>query len=561
MNNSNNNSNYPNEVARNIEIPNITICDLLKTSTTKFSSKEAFSCHGEKLTFCDVNTYSDHLAGYFQNKWQLKKGDHIAIILPNLLQFPITIFALVKLGCVFININPLYTSTEVRGILKDSKAKGVIVLSSLAHNVEPIAHECEDLKHMMVTDISDLYSPPRKQIVSFVAKYIKGMKSNYSKGKFDNFKDALLEGDIPDYSQITISPDDIAALQYSSGTTGTPKGTILLHQNIVANIYQIKAWTSGFSVEPSKQIAINALPIYHIFSLTANLFLFYFSGALQVLIPNPRDTSSLVKEMKKSNFTTLFGVNTLYVALLNDNKFNQTKFPNFKLSVSGGMPTQNAVAEQWKNLTGVEIKEGYGLSEMAPVVSINSLNSESFNGTVGFPLPNTEIAIYDEKGNEMPQGENGEIWVTGPQKSPGFWNLPEVNEEHFSDDGWLKTGDIGYLDNLGRLVISGRIKHMIIVSGFNVFPREVELALLEKEEIADAAVIKASSEETGEMPVAFAVLKQGQKLTENEVKKYCATKLAHYKIPAKVIFKDDLPKNAVGKIDIRLLDKEYCENN
>ncbi|MCL4113088.1 UNVERIFIED_CONTAM: hypothetical protein GTU68_044182 [Idotea baltica] len=558
MNNSNNNSNYPNEVTSNIEIPNITIRDLLKTSTNDFSSKEALSCHGEKLTFCDVDIYSDHLAGYFQNKWQLKKGDHIAIVLPNLLQFPTTIFALIKLGCVFVNINPLYTSTEIRGILKDSKAKGVIVLSSLAHNVEAIADECDDLKHMMITNISDLYSSPRKQIVSFVAKYIKGMKSNYSKSKFECFKNALLEKYIPDYSQIIISPDDMAALQYSSGTTGTPKGTILLHQNIVANIYQIKAWTTGFSIEPSKQIAINALPIYHIFSLTANLFLFYFSGALQVLIPNPRDTSSLIKEMKKSNFTTLFGVNTLYAALLKNKKFRQSKFPNFKLSISGGMSTIDSVAKQWKDLTGVEIKEGYGLSEMSPVVTVNSLNSEPFNGTVGFPLPNTGIAIYDDKGNEVPQGENGEIWVTGPQKSPGFWNLPEVNKEHFSDDGWLKTGDIGYLDDQGRLVISSRIKHMIIVSGFNVFPKEIELALFAREEIEDAAVIKAPSEETGEMPVAFVVLKQDQKLTEKEIKAYCATRLAHYKIPEKIIFKDELPKNTVGKIDVSSLQKEYA---
>lgn len=554
------NKNYPKEVPSNIDIPNITLSDLLKTTTERFLDRDALICHGQKLTYQEINAYSDLFTGYLQQKWGITKGQHIAIMLPNLLQFPIIIFALIKLGCVFVNINPLYTSTEVRGILKDSKATGIIVLSYLAHNVEAIADECDDLKHMMVTDIADLYTFPRKQIVTFIARYIKGMKKKYSADKFDKFSDVLKTKYSPNYSEIKIIPDDMAALQYSSGTTGTPKGTILLHRNIVANVYQIKAWTTGFSIEPCDQIAINALPIYHIFSLTANLFVFYFFGALQVLIPNPRDISSLVKEMKKNNFTTLFGVNTLYAALLKNKKFRQSKFPNFKLSISGGMSTIDSVAKEWKDLTGVEIKEGYGLSEMSPVVSVNSLNSEPFNGTVGFPLPNTDIAIYDDKGNEVPQGENGEIWVTGPQKSPGFWNLPEVNKEHFSDDGWLKTGDIGYLDDQGRLVISSRIKHMIIVSGFNVFPKEIELALLAKEEIEDAAVIKAPSEETGEMPVAFVVLKQDQKLTEKEIQTYCTTRLAHYKIPEKIIFRNELPKNTVGKIDVKSLQKEYTEN-
>ena len=551
--------NYPKEIQLNINIPNTTLSDLLKTATANFANRDALICHGQVLNYKQIDDYSDLFAGYLQHKWGVTKGQHIAIMLPNLLQFPVIIFALIKLGCVFVNINPLYTSHETKGILKDSKATGVIVLSYLAHNVEAIAHECDDLKHIMITDIADLYTAPRKQIISFVSKYFKGMKKKYSKNQFDNFKDIFLKKYTPDYSQIKISPNDIAALQYSSGTTGTPKGTILLHRNIVANIYQIKAWTTGFAIEPYYQTAINVLPIYHIFSLTANLFLFYFSGALQILIPNPRDISSLVKEMKKSNFTTLFGVNTLYAALLKNKNFRNSKFPNFKLSISGGMSTIEAVANEWKELTGVEIKEGYGLSEMSPVVSVNSLNSEPFNSTVGFPLLNTDIAIYDDKGNQLPQGENGEIWVTGPQKSPGFWNLPEVNEEYFSVDGWLKTGDVGYIDNLGRLVISGRTKHMIIVSGFNVFPKEIELALLEKPEVEDAAVIKVPSEETGEMPVAVVVLKHNQKITEKELKAYCTTRLTHYKIPGKIIFRGELPKNTVGKIDIKSLQKEYTE--
>ena len=553
--------NYPKQVSPNISIPKVTLNDMLKETTEKFSSKDALTCHGEKLTFKEINSYSDQFAGFLQSKWNIQKGDHIAIMLPNILQFPIIIFSLIKLGCIFININPLYTSREVKGILRDSKAKAIIVLSSLAHNVEAIAEECEDLQHKMVTSIADLYPSPKKQLISFIIKYIKGMKDRFSKDKFDTFENAINAEYKPDYSKIKINPDDITALQYSSGTTGTPKGTILLHRNIVANVYQIKAWTEGFSINLSEQTVINALPIYHIFSLTGNLFLFYFSGAFQVLVPNPRDIKSLVSEMRKSNFSTIFGVNTLYIALLHNKKFRNSKFPNFQLSISGGMSTTEAVADEWKEVTGVNIKEGYGLSEMSPVVTVNSLEDEPFNGTVGFPLPGTDIKIYDDNGKELPQGETGEIWVTGPQKSPGFWSLPEINKEHFTDDGWLKTGDMGYLDELGRLVISGRIKHMIIVSGFNVFPKEVELVLIEKDEIEDAAVIKGHSKETGEMPVAFIVLKPDAKITKKQIFKYCESKLAHYKLPRKIIFIDELPKNTVGKIDVNALQKEYAEKH
>ena len=350
------NRNYPKQVPLSIDIPNITLNNMLKGANQDFANNDALVCHGEKITFNNFDNYTNKFAGFLQNNWQLQKSDHIAIMLPNILQFPIVIFALIKLGCVFININPLYTSREIKGIFQNSKAKGIIVLSALAHNVEAIA---------------DLYPSLKKQIISFVARYLKGMKNKYSKDKFDN----------------------IAALQYSSGTTGTPKGTILLHRNIVANIYQIKAWTEGFDVNLSEQIVINVLPIYHIFSLTANLFLFYFSGALQILIPNPRDIKSLVNEMRKNNFSTIFGVNTLYIALLNNQKFRKSKFNNFKLSISGSMSTLEAVVNEWKKVTGVEIKEGYGLSEMSPVVTVNSLENSDFNGSVGFPLPNINIKI------------------------------------------------------------------------------------------------------------------------------------------------------------------------
>ena len=551
--------NYPNQIARNIDIPQTTLKDLFNSVLKDFPDKTALICQGQKLTYSQVDNYSDLLAGYLQTKWGVIKGQHIAIMLPNILQFPITIFALIKLGCVFININPLYTSKEIKAILQDSKATGIIVLSFIAHNVEQIADECPDLKHKMVTHIADLYSSPKKQIISLIVKYLKGMKEKYSKDKFDNFYDAINTNIKANYSNITINNNDIAALQYSSGTTGTPKGTILLHQNIVANIYQIQAWTKGFGIKTNEQIIINALPIYHIFSLTANLFVFYFSGALQILIPNPRNINSLVNEMNKYSFSAIFGVNTLYIALLNNKKFRKTKFPNFKLSISGGMTTTKAVANEWKKITGVNIKEGYGLSEMSPVVTVNSLEDEPFNGSVGYPLPNTQISIRDKHDNNLNQGKIGEIWVTGPQKTPGFWNLPKINTEHFTDDGWLKTGDMGYIDKFGRLVISARIKHMIIVSGFNVFPKEIELVLIDHPSVEDAAIIGVPCAETGEMPVAFVIIKTDKKLTKKKLLTYCESKLAHYKLPRKIIFVTELPKNTVGKIDIKALQKEYAE--
>ena len=550
--------NYPKGIPSRIDIPDITLRDLIKETTDSYSSQDAIACFGHKLTFDDVDKYSDILAGYFQQKWQLKKGQHIAIMLPNILQFPVVNFALIKIGCVFVNINPLYTAEELKGILNDSQAIGIITLTYLAQTVETAIADCPNIKHTMVTDIADLHSFPKKQIVTWIAHY-KRKVPEYSKDKFNEFSDAIKAQLTPDYANIDITSDDMAAIQYSSGTTGKPKGTILLHRNIIANISQVKAWMKGFNIDLNNQISIVALPLYHIFSLTVNLFFYYSCGGMQVLIPNPRDASSLVGEMKKYSFTTFFGVNTLYIHLLNNQKFRNLNFDKFKVCISGGMSTMDSVAKEWKEVTGVEIKEGYGMSEMSPVVSVNAIDDNPFNGTVGFALPNTDISIRDDKGNELPQGEIGEIWVTGPQKSPGFWNLPEITKNNFTDDGWLKTGDVGFLDDLGRLTISGRLKYMIIVSGFNVYPKEIEIALLEKSEISDAAIIGVPSEKTGEMVVAFITLKKGVSLTEEDVRSYCKTKLSAYKVPKKVIFENDLPKNTVGKIDIKKLYKEYAD--
>ena len=478
-------------------------------------------------------------------------------MLPNLLQFPVIIFALLKIGCIFVSINPLYTEVEVHDILQDAEAKAVIVLSSFAHLIEPKMAELPHLKHAMVTDLVDLYPFPKKQIIHLIATYLKGMKAQYDKTKFHHFKQTLsFEKPL---KTTTISPDDIACLQYSSGTTGAPKGTILSHRNIVANIHQVWAWLKN-DVDIENQVIIGALPLYHIFALTANLFTFYLAGSKQVLIPNPRDIKSLVKTLQKTPFTIFNSINTLYMALLNNRAFCRVRFPYFKYTLSGGMSTTNRVAEKWKAVTGIEIKEAYGLSEMSPAVTINKFDQGPFNGTVGYPLPSTEVSIRDKQGQMLAMNEIGEIWVKGPQRSKGYWKRPEATRAHFLKDGWLKTGDLGFLDDEGRLTISGRLKNMLIVSGFNVFPKEVENAILRLPDVKNVAVIGVPCESMGEKPIAFVVLEKGKSLTAKEITRFCHTQLAHYKTPRAVLFLDELPKNTVGKVMKETLKAKYLRH-
>ena len=547
---------YPDGVPSEIPASTQTINNLLDENLSKNAQRIALSCHNHELSFKQVDDYAKRVAAFLNHELGLKKGDKIAIMLPNLLQFPVALFAILKIGGVFVNINPLYTASEVKQILSDSQAKAIIVLSTFAHLIEESMTELPHLKHAIATDLVDLYSFPKKQIIHFVATYLKGMKSKYTKAKFHGFTKALNHDKSFDENSIEILADDMACLQYSSGTTGTPKGTILLHQNIVANIHQIWPWLDRFT-DLDKQVVIGALPLYHIFALTANLFTFYLAGSKQVLIPNPRDINSLIKTMQKTPFTIFNSINTLYVALLHNDTFRQSTFPHFKYSLSGGMTTVKRVADDWKAITGVDIKEAYGLSEMSPAVTMNKFDDGPYNGTVGYPLPSTIVSIRNEEAEELPVNENGEIWVKGPQQSPGFWNLDKITKEHFTDDGWLKTGDIGYLDEKGRLTISGRSKNMLIVSGFNVFPKEIENVILELPQVKEVAVVGAPAHSSGEKPFAFIVLAKEQALTEKEITAHCYTKLAHYKTPKDILFLDELPKNTVGKVVKKDLKDKY----
>ncbi|MFZ9035254.1 MAG: long-chain-fatty-acid--CoA ligase [Francisellaceae bacterium] len=548
---------YPKGIPFEIAETDETIISLFETVSVKYADRLALTCHGESLTFKQVADLSSHFAAYAYERLEFRKGDRIAIMLPNLLQFPIVLFGLLKIGCTVVNINPLYTAPEVRQILENAEAKGIIVLSAFADRIEKNFAHLPHLKHAIVSDLTDLYHFPKKQIINFIAKHLKGMKPNYNRDKFTPLK-AMLSHDKSFTGRVDIKADDIAFLQYSSGTTGTPKGTILLHRNIVANVHQVWSWIS-VGLDPSKQIIIGALPLYHIFALTANLFTFYMAGSRQILIPNPRDIKSLVKIMKKSNFTIFNSINTLYAALLANAEFRKSRFPHFKFSLSGGMSTLEKVAKDWKTVTGVDIKEAYGLSEMSPAVTINKFNDGGYNGTVGYPLPSTIVSIRDSEGHELPVNENGEIWLKGPQKSPGYWNADKANKEGFTEDGWLKSGDIGFLDEKGRLTISGRSKNMILVSGFNVYPKEIENAILTMPEVKECAVVGIPSKSSGEKPLAFVVLEPGASLIAKDITQYCYTQLAHYKTPKNIVFVDELPKNNVGKIMKKELREDYLK--
>ncbi|WP_395946597.1 long-chain fatty acid--CoA ligase [Caedibacter taeniospiralis] len=551
--------NYPDGVAAEIPKSTETLNSMLKKAAEKFPHHVALSCHDHELTYKQVDEYSNKVASFLHHELGFKQGDKIAIMLPNLLQFPIALIGILKIGASFVSINPLYTAHEIKEIMADSGATGIFVLNSFAHLVQEAKKHLPDVRHMIVTDLVDLYDFPRKQIIHFVATYFKGMKSQYDASQFHKFSVALNYQKPFDENSVTISCNDMACLQYSSGTTGKPKGTILLHRNIIANIYQVWSWIS-VSIELDKQIIIGALPLYHIFALTANFFTFYLAGSKHILIPNPRDIKSLVKTMQKTPFTIFNSINTLYAALLHNDTFRQSTFPHFRHTLSGGMSTVKRVADDWKAVTGITIHEAYGLSEMSPAVTINRFDDGHFNGTVGYPLPSTDVSIRNDKGHELPINENGEIWVKGPQQSPGFWHLDKITKEHFTDDGWLKTGDIGFLDELGRLTISGRSKNMLIVSGFNVFPEEIENTILQIPEVKDVAVVGAPSHSSGEKPFAFIVLEQGKSLTAQEVTEFCYTQLAHYKTPKDIMFLDELPKSPVGKVLKQELKAKYILN-
>ena len=537
--------NYPEGTPDQLEFDPKTLVTLLDDAESEYPESPAFANFGTSITTKEVESKSKQFAAYLQKDLGLKKGDRIALMMPNLLQYPVVIFGALRAGLIVVNVNPLYTSRELKHQLKDSGAKVIMIFENSAHVLDAVFSELE-IEHVIVTKIGDFLGFPKGLFMNVAVKYLKKMVPPYTFPRVIKFKDTLTRS-TEDFKAIPISVNDIAFLQYTSGTTGFSKGAMLSHGNVTKNLDQFDSMLINI-LEDRQDIYMNALPIYHIYSLVVCVFAGYSRGALNVLITNPRDTAAFIEEMKKWPFTFFNGVNTLYESLLNHPEIKNVNFDSMKLSGCGGMATLKSTAERWYELTGKVLLEGYGLSETSPGVTVSPAYTEKFTGTVGLPIPNTEISIRDDDGNEVDRGQPGEICIKGPQVMQGYWRNEEATAEVIGEDGFFKTGDIGTMDDEGFLSIVDRKKDMIIVSGFNVYPNEIEDVVCMHPDIVEAASIGVTDEKTGEAVKLFVVLGGEQKLTKEEIIDYCRQNLAAYKVPKQIEFMDELPKTNVGKI-------------
>ncbi len=525
------------------------IVELFESSCQKHSSRTSFENLGTALTYQALDELSTQFAAYLQSLG-LKKGDRVAVMMPNLLQYPIAIFGILKAGLIVVNTNPLYTASELTHQMNDSGSKAIIVLANFAQTVEKSLANMPNLKHVIVTELGDLFPGLKRLLVNAVVKYVKKMVPKYTLPSAIQFRHALEKGKTLSFQPVDLSIEETAFLQYTGGTTGLAKGAVLSHQNLLANVAQATAWLSQENV--TDEVIITALPLYHIFSLTANCLTFLKFGAKNILITNPRDIPHFIKEIKNQKFTTFTGVNTLYNALTHHPDFKQVDFSRLKLALAGGMALQKTVSEQWKGITGSFILEAYGLTETSPAVTINPLDLKDYNGSIGLPLPSTDVSIRDDKGKELPVGEEGELCIKGPQVMSEYWNKPEETANVFWKDGYLRSGDIAKLDEKGFVYIVDRKKDMILISGFNVYPNEVEHVLSMHPGILEAGVVGVKDEEGNEKVKAF-VVKEDDTLTEEAIIKHCKEHLTAYKIPKLIEFTDELPKTNVGKILRRAL--------
>jgi long-chain acyl-CoA synthetase len=521
------------------------LVELLEESCHLYANLPAFYNLGVTLTFKQFDYYGRVFAAYLQQTLQVKKGERIAIMMPNLLQYPVAIFGILRCGAIVTNINPLYTPTELKRQLKDSGATTIIVLATFAKTVAAVMDEFPDLK-VIVTEIGDLFPQPKAFIVNFIVKYIQKKVPPYNIPTALHFRDVIAAGKKLHFTSVTVSADDIAFLQYTGGTTGVSKGAILTHRNILANLMQADAWFKPI-FEKGKEIIITSLPLYHIFSLTANCLMLTHIGGLNVLITNPRDVNSMIKSMRKFNFSVLTGVNTLFNSLLKHPDFAKLNFKYLKLTLGGGMAVQSTVAEKWQHITGLPLLEAYGLTETSPCATINPTSITKYNGTIGLPVSSTYVSILDDEGTEVPLNTAGELALKGPQVTRGYWQSPVESKKAFTADGWFLTGDIAAIDEEGFVRILERKKDMILVSGFNVYPNEIEDVLASMPGVREAAVIGVVDEISGEAPKAFIVL-EDKSITAEDIKKFCHTKLTGYKVPKHIKFCNELPKSNVGKV-------------
>jgi long-chain acyl-CoA synthetase len=527
------------------------LVDLFQESCARYRNKIAYSNFGSTLTFNKLNELSRDFAAYIQ-QLNLEKGSRIAIMLPNILQYPVALFGILRAGYTVVNINPLYTTDELVHQINDSGTKAILVLANFAKTVENGLSYMPSLKHVMVTEVADLFPTPKRIFINFIIKYIKKSIPAYHIPQAVAFNYTLLEGKQSTLHQVSLNHNDIAFLQYTGGTTGVAKGAILTHGNMVSNVLQADAWIKPVIGSHGNDVIITAIPLYHIFSLTANCLTFLKHGAKNILITNPRDIKRFVHEIKNVGFTAITGVNTLFNGLLNHPKFKEVNFSKLKLSLAGGMARQKIVAHRWLEVTKTPVLEAYGLTETSPAAIMSPMNLIEYNGSVGLPVPSTDVLILDDEEQEVPIGSSGEICIKGPQVTPGYWQRPDETALVFTKNGYLKTGDIGKMDEEGFIYLVDRKKDMLLVSGFNVYPNEVEQTIAMHPGVLEVGVVGIADAESGER-VKACIVKKDPTLTAEQIIAYCREHLTAYKVPKVVEFYDELPKTNVGKILRRAL--------
>lgn len=535
---------YPPGVPAEIPTPEFrSLREMMDFAFREYADRPAYSNMGTSMSYRELDQYSMQFACYLQNTLGLTRGERVAIMLPNVLQYPIALCGIFRAGLVVVNVNPLYTARELEHQLKDSGARCIIILENFATTLEEVIDNT-NVEHVVTTGVGDLLDWPGNLITNFVLRHVRKVVPKWSLDGDITFRHALRQGKDKVLQPVELGFADIAFLQYTGGTTGLSKGAMLSHRNMVHNVFQTCAWTGGTFDDVDRIVAITALPLYHIFSLKSNCLLMMWLGGENVLITNPRDVPGFVKTLKKQQFTYFTGVNTMFAALLNEPGFSEVDFGQLRLTIGGGMAVQEAISKQWEKVTGQAIVQAYGLTETSPAATINPLNNLEFNGSIGMPIPSTEVRICDDDGKDT---ELGEICVRGPQVMEGYWQNAEETAKVMLPGGWFRTGDIGRMDENGFVYIEDRKKDMILVSGFNVYPNEIEGVVVEMDGVLEAAAIGIPDEKSGEVVKLF-VVRSDPSVTEADIISWCGENLTRYKVPKEIEFRQDLPKTNVGKI-------------
>ncbi|MBI3150368.1 MAG: long-chain-fatty-acid--CoA ligase [Betaproteobacteria bacterium] len=536
--------NYPKGVPAEIDVNEYrSLLQIFDEAVQKYKDRAAFTCMGKSLSFGDLDQMTSAFGAYLQGKG-MQKGDRVALMMPNILQYPVALFGAMRGGATIVNVNPLYTARELEHQLIDSGAETIVVLENFATTLEQVIARTK-VKRVIVTSMGELMGL-KGLIVNLVVRHVKKMVPAWNLPGHLSLQDALAEGRRGSLRPVSFGHEDIAFLQYTGGTTGVAKGAMLLHRNIVANVLQARSWLKPF-LGSDRQVIITPLPLYHIFSLTANCLVFMTLGAENILIPNPRDIPGFIEELKKIKFTAFTGVNTLFNALVNNPEFAKVDFSALRFALGGGMAVQGAVAEKWKAVTGKVLLEAYGLTETSPAATINPLDLPDYNGSIGLPISSTEIELRDDSGKAVAQGEAGEICIRGPQVMAGYWQRQDETAKVIDANGWFATGDIGVMDDKGFVRIVDRKKDMILVSGFNVYPNEIEAVVAMHPGVLEVAAVGVPDQRAGEAVKIF-VVKKDPELTADALIAHCRQQLTGYKVPSKVEFRADLPKTNVGKI-------------